>query len=116
MYFLFFFQNVGCLFYFFLQNVGCDLMVDSEQKVDKCGICGGDGSQCQANKVSFVWFEIALSHCSTPCGGGYRMVRYVCQNNITKETVQDELCNVLEKPEPKMAPCNQQPCPARYVY
>ena len=91
-------------------------MVDSEQKVDKCGICGGDGSQCQANKVSFVWFEIALSHCSTPCGGGYRMVRYVCQNNITKETVQDELCNVLEKPEPKMAPCNQQPCPARYVY
>ena len=99
--------------YFFLQNVGCDLMVDSEQKVDKCGICGGDGSQCQANKVSFVWFEIALSHCSTPCGGGYRMVRYVCQNNITKETVQDELCNVLEKPEPKMAPCNQEPCPAR---
>ena len=92
------------------------MLVDSEKKVDKCGICGGDGTQCQANKVSFVWTEVPLSHCSAPCGGGYRMVRYVCQNNVTNEPVQDELCNVLQKPQPKMASCNVQACPPRYLF
>lgn len=111
-------SNFSILIFFslLLKSVGCDLLVDSEKKVDKCGICGGDGTQCQANKVSFVWTEVPLSHCSAPCGGGYRMVRYVCQNNVTNEPVQDELCNVLQKPQPKMASCNVQACPPRYYF
>ena len=44
------------------------------------------------------------------------MVRYVCQNNVTNEPVQDELCNVLQKPQPKMASCNVQACPPRYLF
>ena len=44
------------------------------------------------------------------------MVRYVCQNNVTNEPVQDELCNVLQKPQPKMASCNVQACPPRYYF
>merc|ERR1719414_675307 len=51
------------------QAVGCDLMVGSNKTVDSCGICGGNNS-CQK---TFAWTEVALSHCSRPCGGGYRM-------------------------------------------
>ena len=86
-------------------------MVGSSKKVDSCGICGGK-DECVKNKM-FVWSEVALSHCSVPCGGGYRMARSVCQNNLTKATVQNDLCDVNKKPASRMAPCNLDPCPAR---
>ena len=92
-----------------LKAVGCDLIVGSDEKVDSCGICGGH-NECEA---TFVWTEVALSHCSAPCGGGYRMARSVCHNNHTKAKVQDDLCNLSQKPASRMAPCNLSPCPAR---
>ena len=30
----------------FLQEVGCDLKLESGAVVDRCGVCGGDGSSC----------------------------------------------------------------------
>ena len=86
-------------------------MVGSEKKLDSCGICGGQDI-CE-NKVAFVWSEVAVSHCSAPCGGGYMMARSVCINNASNEAVLDDLCNVSEKPASRMAPCNLHPCPAR---
>ena len=94
-----------------LKAVGCDLIVGSAQKVDSCGVCGGS-DECSENGI-FVWGEVALSHCSVPCGGGYMMARSVCQNNQTKATVQDDFCNLSHKPTSRMAPCNTHPCPAR---
>jgi hypothetical protein len=32
------------------QRVGCDWEVDSDAKEDRCGICHGDGSQCETRK------------------------------------------------------------------
>jgi hypothetical protein len=32
------------------QRVGCDWEVDSGAKEDRCGICHGDGSQCETQK------------------------------------------------------------------
>ena len=84
-------------------------MVGSNKTVDSCGICGGDNS-CQK---TFAWTEVALSHCSRPCGGGYRMARSVCQNTKTQQTVDDDFCDLTQKPESRMAPCNGHPCPAR---
>lgn len=98
----------------FMKAVGCDLIVGSDKKVDSCGVCGGLNEQCSGD--TFVWNEVALSHCSAPCGGGYMMARSVCQNNHTKATVADDLCNLSQKPSSRMAPCNLEACPARSVH
>lgn len=62
---------------------------------------------------TFVWEETPLSHCSAPCGGGYMMARPVCRNKLTKDEVESDLCDSKSKPLSRMAPCNQQACPAR---
>ena len=37
----------------FLQRVGCDKRLDSTKTSDDCGVCGGDGSSCQAVNGEF---------------------------------------------------------------
>ncbi|GFQ75952.1 ADAMTS-like protein 1 [Trichonephila clavata] len=54
------------------QPIGCDLQVGSTLKVDECGICGGDGSQCQ--RPTFIWHEGAYGACSVTCGGGTKIL------------------------------------------
>ncbi|MPC22683.1 A disintegrin and metalloproteinase with thrombospondin motifs 5 [Portunus trituberculatus] len=51
-----------------LAKVGCDLVLGSQREVDKCGVCGGDGSSC--NKPSYNWNKRASGSCSASCGGG----------------------------------------------
>lgn len=42
--------KLGCLpltlLYFNEQAAGCDHFLDSSTKLDVCGVCGGDGSDC----------------------------------------------------------------------
>ena len=103
-------QNI-LLFHF--QAVGCDLVVRSELVLDKCGVCGGNGSKCE--KMRYRWEEEPLSRCSVGCGGGTRMSRPVCHDTIDKTRVDDGMCDQLEKPETRMTPCNTDPCPARSI-
>ena len=73
------------LFFFcllFKQPVGCDLQLNSDLKIDACGICGGDGSMCSTNGTDngqgqdgqqqrYQWeFSHQLSPCSASCDGG----------------------------------------------
>ena len=93
--------------------MGCDLQLDSEKKIDRCGVCGGQGTTCARD--IFIWKEVPLSQCSVQCGGGNMMAHSVCFNNITKTSVEDGLCDRGRKPAARMAPCNNKPCPARCV-
>ena len=96
------------------QPVGCDLRLDSGSRVDRCGVCGGDGSTCAAAGAAFVWREAPLSRCSAPCGGGQMMAHAVCKSAATGERVHDDLCDSGSRPGARMAPCNAKPCPPRY--
>jgi len=54
---------------FLKQSVGCDLQLNSELKIDACGVCGGDGSTCAA--VVYQWqYGRPLTPCSVSCGSG----------------------------------------------
>lgn len=39
-----------------LQKIGCDWVVDSDAKEDACGVCQGDGSQC--NIIQEIYNEV----------------------------------------------------------
>lgn len=95
------------------QRVGCDLRIGSTRRVDECGVCGGDGSSCA--QPLYHWVETPASLCSATCGGGYKMSRSICQNRITSEEIDEYLCNVSQKPAPKIVECNTHPCPAKWT-
>ncbi|XP_071743859.1 protein madd-4 isoform X1 [Lepeophtheirus salmonis] len=95
-------------------KVGCDLKLDSNKKVDACGVCDGNGTACSDHHAVFIWEETPLSHCSVPCGGGFMMARPICINAKTREHVIDDLCDSTNRPNERMAPCNQKACPARW--
>ena len=85
-------------------------------EIDACGVCGGHGltaTACNATELVFAWREKPLSHCSSPCGGGQMMAHSVCVNEVSGAEVDGDLCDAALKTPPRMAPCNQQACPAR---
>uniref|UniRef100_A0AAR5PUC8 Ig-like domain-containing protein n=1 Tax=Dendroctonus ponderosae TaxID=77166 RepID=A0AAR5PUC8_DENPD len=96
----------------FCQQVGCDLKLGSEKQVDQCGICGGDGSSCA--KPLYHWTLTYTSLCSTTCGGGYKMSRPVCQNRVTGDQVEEELCDDSQKPDPSVVECHVHNCPPKW--
>lgn len=44
------------------------------------------------------------------------MARPVCQNRITGAEVEEELCNLAEKPEATLVECNTHNCPPKYGF
>ncbi|KAL1513501.1 hypothetical protein ABEB36_002905 [Hypothenemus hampei] len=94
------------------ERVGCDLKLGSEKQVDECGICGGDGSSCA--KPLYHWTLTFTSLCSSSCGGGYKMSRAVCQNRISGDEVEEDLCNDAQRPESSVVQCNLHECPAKW--
>lgn len=94
------------------QRVGCDLRIGSEKQIDACGICGGDGSSCK--RPLYHWSLATLSFCSATCGGGYKMSRSVCLNRVSGEEVEEQLCNLMQKPDASVVPCNTHSCPPKW--
>ncbi|KAJ8963231.1 hypothetical protein NQ318_018697 [Aromia moschata] len=92
-----------------LQMIGCDLRIGSTKQVDECGVCGGDGSSC--SRPLYHWNLAYTSLCSTTCGGGYKMSRPVCQNRVTGDEVEEELCNDSQRPDSTVVECNVHSCP-----
>ncbi|CAG2111044.1 unnamed protein product [Medioppia subpectinata] len=90
-------------------SVGCDLVLGSDNKVDGCGICGGDGTSC--SRPTYIWSETNYSPCSVSCGRGYQMSQPICINNETKEVVDEILCDPTLRPRPHINECNAQKCP-----
>ncbi|CAG9820851.1 unnamed protein product [Phaedon cochleariae] len=81
------------------------------KQVDECGVCGGDGSSC--SRPLYHWTLISSSLCSSSCGGGYKMSRPLCQNRVTGEEVEEELCNDSQKPDSTVVECNTHNCPPK---
>ena len=50
------------------EKVGCDLKLRSSSMLDRCGVCGGDGTTCPTRHVH-TWTMHKLSICSATCGG-----------------------------------------------
>ncbi|XP_049817483.1 ADAMTS-like protein 1 isoform X3 [Aethina tumida] len=94
------------------QKVGCDLRIGSSKQIDECGVCGGDGSSCF--KPIYHWTLTFTSLCSKTCGGGFKMSRPVCQNRVTGEEVESELCNDSQKPDATVVRCNIHSCPPKW--
>ncbi|CAH0552032.1 unnamed protein product [Brassicogethes aeneus] len=94
------------------QKVGCDLRIGSSKQIDECGVCGGDGSSCF--KPIYHWTLAFTSLCSTTCGGGYKMSRPLCQNRVTGEEVEAELCNDSQRPDSTVVRCNIHNCPPKW--
>ncbi|XP_051962950.1 A disintegrin and metalloproteinase with thrombospondin motifs 8-like [Xyrauchen texanus] len=92
-------------------KAGCDLEIDSSKKLDKCGICGGNGLSCRMisgsfNKVVHGYRDIVTipsgattinikqqSHGSLPNDGHYLAVRrengeYILNGNYSVSTVE----------------------------
>jgi hypothetical protein len=94
--------------------VGCDLEVASGRLLDRCGVCGGNGTSCGSGGGGrYRWERVRLSRCSASCGGGSRMVRHVCRDGRTGEEAADGLCPVRDKPRVQLDACNTDPCPPR---
>ena len=94
-----------------LKEIGCNLEVGSMVKLDKCGVCGGDGSSCRLSR--FGWKREALSECSASCGGGRVVVHFVCKNSQGNKKVDEGFCDKKKKPKSLSMDCNEFPCPAR---
>ena len=73
------------------KEIGCDLEVGSMVKLDKCGVCGGDGSSCRLSR--FGWRKEALSECSASCGGGRVVVHFVCKSSQGNQIVDEGFCD-----------------------
>lgn len=43
------------------------------------------------------------------------MSRPLCKNRVTDVEVEEYLCNVAQRPQPKIVECNNHPCPARWT-
>lgn len=92
-------------------KAGCDLEIDSNKKLDKCGVCGGNGQSCRMisgsfNKVVHGYRDIVTipsgatninikqqSHGSIPHDGYYLAVRrengdYILNGNFSVSTVE----------------------------
>ncbi|XP_045120814.1 protein madd-4-like isoform X4 [Portunus trituberculatus] len=94
------------------QKVGCDLVLGSQREVDKCGVCGGDGSSC--NKPSYNWNKRASGSCSASCGGGYQMLSAVCEEESSGRRVSEDLCDPSSRPVPAILTCNPHACPTTW--
>ena len=68
--------------------MGCDLQLNSDSKVDRCGVCGGDGSTCTENTsddlvVGYRWeFGHRLTPCTATCNGGNKNTIFIQQRNV----------------------------------
>ncbi|CAG0900002.1 unnamed protein product, partial [Darwinula stevensoni] len=94
------------------QTVGCDLQLGSKKKVDRCGVCGGDGGSCTGPR--FTWRLSELTPCSRSCDGGMQVTRPLCEDVEVQAEVDPDYCDPVFRPEKKIYSCNPQPCPATW--
>jgi len=96
------------------QSVGCDLQLNSELKIDACGVCGGDGSTCA--DVVYQWeYGRHLTPCSASCDAGEQEVELICRSLVTGALVREDLCDATTKPTNTFLSCNEDPCPPRWI-
>ena len=95
-----------------LQEIGCDLELRTGVKLDKCGVCGGNGSSCSDER--YIWEKKSLSRCSVSCGGGQKMIQYTCKDKNYNKTIANGFCDQDARPMGLFVACNEEACPSRY--
>ncbi|XP_064608377.1 ADAMTS-like protein 3 isoform X2 [Liolophura sinensis] len=93
--------------------VGCDDELGSTKSLDKCGVCGGDGTSCLPSLSSsggFEWRLTGYSPCSVTCGVGIHHVTAVCEDSSTRLIVDSENCAHLTQPAAVKQKCIQPRC------
>ncbi|KAJ8683333.1 hypothetical protein QAD02_019125, partial [Eretmocerus hayati] len=94
-------------------RVGCDMRVGSNRIRDACGVCGGDGTNCN---VKYSWSLESTSACSESCGGGFKIATSVCKTTgVEKNIVDSSKCNSELKPEKVLVPCNTHSCSTKWM-
>lgn len=63
---------------------------------------------------TYQWTYKAFGDCSVSCGGGFKTREVTCNSRTSLEQVDDELCDVNEKPSDTMQ-CGQVACPPKWV-
>ncbi|KPM03349.1 Immunoglobulin I-set domain containing protein 3 [Sarcoptes scabiei] len=97
-------------------NVGCDLQIGSTKKIDRCGVCGGDGTSCHNH--SYSWSHRFYSNCSRRCGGGQQSSTVVCFDEINDLIVDDHYCTTnlkVKKPHHLVHDCNEFDCKPSWI-
>ncbi|XP_032094423.1 A disintegrin and metalloproteinase with thrombospondin motifs 13 isoform X1 [Thamnophis elegans] len=67
------------------------------------------------NQSVYVWSPLA-GECPVSCGGGRRLLSYVCLVFDTKEEKEEGRCDQTQKPANRLEICNPDPCPPRWFY
>ena len=93
------------------EEVGCDLQLRSGVKLDRCGVCGGNGRSCAVER--YEWKSEPHEKCSATCGGGRKVFQHFCFELNLNEKVHFGFCTAKERPQNYFESCNSSPCPAR---
>ncbi|XP_054726012.1 papilin isoform X2 [Anastrepha obliqua] len=67
-----------------------------------------------APPVEYSWTHMEFEPCSVPCGGGTQSRTVTCNNRMTLEEVDPNLCDASAKPLEEQA-CNEDPCAPNWV-
>lgn len=97
------------------KRLGCDGEVWSNKLIDRCGVCGGDGSNCSTNakKPQYYW-QLDWSPCSVTCGTGHQESIIHCMNSRTKRRTMDYFCDRENRPSDLTRECSPSDCPPRW--
>ncbi|XP_029860997.1 A disintegrin and metalloproteinase with thrombospondin motifs 6-like isoform X2 [Aquila chrysaetos chrysaetos] len=114
------------------KHVGCDNILGSDAKEDRCRVCGGDGSTCEAIEGFFndslprggymeviqiprgsVHIEIREVAMSKNYIGVQRQ-EVVCKRLDDNSIVQNNYCDPDSKPPENQRACNTEPCPPEW--
>ncbi|XP_075595521.1 A disintegrin and metalloproteinase with thrombospondin motifs 6 isoform X6 [Balearica regulorum gibbericeps] len=114
------------------KHVGCDNILGSDAKEDRCRVCGGDGSTCEAiegffndslprggymeviqiprGSVHIEIREVAMSKNYI----GVQKQEVVCKRLDDNSIVQNNYCDPDSKPPENQRACNTEPCPPEW--
>ena len=97
-------MQVFCCFLF--QHVGCDHRLDSNKRMDTCGVCGGNDTCIHGNRGNagrYRWIETGFGSCSVTCGVGNSVfISFVYLNfKCGKAVTLTKIIHTLARYKPK---------------
>ncbi|CAI9714797.1 disintegrin and metalloproteinase with thrombospondin motifs 16-like [Octopus vulgaris] len=111
-------------------HVGCDLQLNSTARLDRCCVCGGDGSSCTFTRTTFnaqgkmygivdlVVLPEGACSCSVTCGKGYKRRRVDCMQKVNRRwtAMPETVCSHSHKPQSTRTCRTRKKCPKTKRY
>ncbi|KAK3586663.1 hypothetical protein CHS0354_001272 [Potamilus streckersoni] len=98
-------------------KVGCDHKLDSNAKLDSCGVCGGNDTCIQGNRGDvgrYRWIQTGYSECSVTCGVGHQEPRFICFDGHLGRVLDSSFCVNLITPSMENPKCDRGSCPPEW--